>query len=168
MVEKEKNLQSLNHIPIDMLFEILVRLPAKSVARFLCVSKFWATMIRCEDFIRSFTSHSSPQKQPRLLFAFIDNIMYNNDIWYFFSKSTHVSTPLLPWDPAPGPPVKPNRFALFWRARTFSYGNRSIFPEHKALMEEHKALKLLMENDPMQHFSLSWRKFFVHRWHFIL
>ncbi|OAP17345.1 hypothetical protein AXX17_AT1G41860 [Arabidopsis thaliana] len=120
MAETEKNLQSLDHIPIDVLFEILVKLPAKSVARFLCVSKVWATMIRGEVFIRSFTSYSSPQKQPRLLFALVDCLRLYNKMLYFFSKSTHVSTPILPWDPAPGPPVKPHRFGLFWRASAFT------------------------------------------------
>jgi len=35
MEETEKNLQFLDHIPIDVLFEILVKLPAKTVARLI-------------------------------------------------------------------------------------------------------------------------------------
>ncbi|XP_010466551.1 PREDICTED: F-box protein At1g47810-like [Camelina sativa] len=88
----EKNEQSLDPIPVDVLFEILMRLPAKDVARFLCVSKFWATIIGGREFIRSYSLQTS--QQPRLLFAFNNEIKGYQENWYFFSKSTHVSTPL--------------------------------------------------------------------------
>ncbi|CAA0277086.1 unnamed protein product [Arabidopsis thaliana] len=95
MAETEKSLQSLDPIHVDMLFEIFLNLPAKSLARFVCVSKLWAKIIRNQDFIRSFSFRSSREnKQHRLLFAFKNQIKGYQENWYFFSKSTHVSTPL--------------------------------------------------------------------------
>ncbi|EFH67646.1 predicted protein, partial [Arabidopsis lyrata subsp. lyrata] len=112
MAETKKNLQSLDHpIPIDMLFEIFLNLPAKSLARFVCVSKLWAKIIRNQDFIRSFSLRSSlKNKQHRLLFAFKNQIKGYQENWYFFSKSTHVSTPLF----EPNLLVLPDRFAARW------------------------------------------------------
>ncbi|XP_010417955.1 PREDICTED: putative F-box protein At4g21240 [Camelina sativa] len=47
-------------IPIDLIHDILLRLPAKSAARFRCVSKLWLSITTRQDFISSFTSrHSS-------------------------------------------------------------------------------------------------------------
>ncbi|RXH90692.1 hypothetical protein DVH24_035456 [Malus domestica] len=38
------------HIPEEILFEILVRLPVKSLLRFRCVCKSWNTLISSPDF----------------------------------------------------------------------------------------------------------------------
>ncbi|CAL9218014.1 unnamed protein product, partial [Arabidopsis halleri] len=112
MAETKKNLQSLDHpIPIDMLFEIFLNLPAKSLARFVCVSKLWAKIIRNQDFIRSFSLRSSlKNNQHRLLFAFKNQIKGYQENWYFFSKPTHVSTPLS----EPNSLVSPDQFAARW------------------------------------------------------
>ncbi|XP_019084239.1 PREDICTED: F-box protein At1g47810-like [Camelina sativa] len=99
----KKNKQSRDPIPVDVLFEILLRLPAKYVARFLCVSKFWATIIGGREFIRSYSLQTS--QQPRLLFAFNNEIKGYQENWYFFSKSTHVSTPLCSCEREPVRPV---------------------------------------------------------------
>ncbi|EFH55618.1 hypothetical protein ARALYDRAFT_902247 [Arabidopsis lyrata subsp. lyrata] len=37
-------------IPADHIIEILSRLPAKSIARYRCVSKLWSTIIRLPCF----------------------------------------------------------------------------------------------------------------------
>ncbi|CAL9245896.1 unnamed protein product, partial [Arabidopsis halleri] len=42
-------------IPFDITREILVRLPSKSLMRFRCVSKLWASITSDPDFINSFT-----------------------------------------------------------------------------------------------------------------
>ncbi|CAA7058280.1 unnamed protein product [Microthlaspi erraticum] len=55
-------------IPLDVVIEIVGRLPSKSVARFLVVSKSWETFIRSRAFITSFPFGSS--SQPRLLITF--------------------------------------------------------------------------------------------------
>ncbi|CAN6969256.1 unnamed protein product, partial [Brassica oleracea var. botrytis] len=43
--------QSSNLIPVDLLIDILTRVPAKSIARFRCVSKFWASSILHRQFL---------------------------------------------------------------------------------------------------------------------
>ncbi|CAN8318074.1 unnamed protein product [Cochlearia groenlandica] len=58
----------MNSIPIDLVMEILSRLPTKSIARCRCVSKLWASILRREDFTELFLTRSS--SVPRLLFAF--------------------------------------------------------------------------------------------------
>ncbi|XP_009135907.1 putative F-box protein At1g53360 [Brassica rapa] len=59
--------QSSNLIPVDVLIDILTRVPAKSIARFRCVSKFWASSIlRRRDFTDLFLTMSLTR--PRLFF----------------------------------------------------------------------------------------------------
>ncbi|CAH8271126.1 unnamed protein product [Arabidopsis lyrata] len=81
-----------NSIPIDLLFEILLRLPAKSVTRFVSVSKLFAKIIRSQDFIRSFSFRSSKQKQ-RVLLAFsgVDK-EEGRENWFFLSSSLEDSS----------------------------------------------------------------------------
>ncbi|KAF3583833.1 hypothetical protein F2Q69_00025711 [Brassica cretica] len=55
-------------IPLDVTREILLRLPAKSLVRFRCVSKLWSSLTTEPDFIKSFTTFSS--SRPRLLLSF--------------------------------------------------------------------------------------------------
>ncbi|XP_023644509.1 F-box protein At1g47340-like [Capsella rubella] len=54
-------------IPTDLILDILLRLPAKSIARFHCVSKLWETMLPSSYFTDLFMTRSLPQ--PRLFFA---------------------------------------------------------------------------------------------------
>ncbi|CAN8315668.1 unnamed protein product [Cochlearia groenlandica] len=54
-------------IPIDLVTEILSRLPYKSIARFRCVSKLWASILRRPDFTELFLTRSP--SRPQLLFA---------------------------------------------------------------------------------------------------
>ncbi|CAA7030991.1 unnamed protein product [Microthlaspi erraticum] len=53
-------------IPIDLLIDILSRLPRKSIDRFRCVSKFWGYILRRPDFTELFLTNSSTR--PRILF----------------------------------------------------------------------------------------------------
>ncbi|CAN6871457.1 unnamed protein product [Brassica oleracea] len=59
---------SPKNIPFDLIFEILSRLPAKSIIRFLSVCKLWYSTIRSKDLADSFLIHS--KTRPRLLFTF--------------------------------------------------------------------------------------------------
>ncbi|KAJ4900556.1 F-box domain protein [Raphanus sativus] len=70
MITCSKKKKLKYQIPRDLVREILERLPAKSVARFLLVSKSWANLITSRDFIRSFETRSC-SSQPRLLVCFI-------------------------------------------------------------------------------------------------
>ncbi|XP_010495059.1 PREDICTED: putative F-box protein At1g47800 [Camelina sativa] len=83
-------MQKNNPVPGDVVFEILLRLPAKSIGRFVCVSKLWERIIRGEDFVRWFSLRSSPKKQPRFLFAVNGRTKTCQEYFHFFSKQTLV------------------------------------------------------------------------------
>lgn len=102
-------------IPMDVLLEIMLRLPVKSLGRFVCVSKLWARIIRGEEFIRWFLLRTSPQ--PRLLLAFNKEIKGYQQNWYFFSNSSHDSTPLCSCEPEPEPDSVLTTLWLTWAAR---------------------------------------------------
>ncbi|KFK25795.1 hypothetical protein AALP_AA8G161800 [Arabis alpina] len=75
-------------IPLKLVTEILGRLPVKSVARCLLVSKTWAKLISSKRFIKSFPFGSSTS-QPRVLVAFIDiDRRKKQQDWYLFSPSS--------------------------------------------------------------------------------
>ncbi|XP_010423874.1 PREDICTED: F-box protein At2g15640-like [Camelina sativa] len=58
-------------ISIDLIKEILSRLPSKSVARFRCVSKLWASMLVSPYFKELFRTRSLAK--PRLLFTIVEH-----------------------------------------------------------------------------------------------
>ncbi|XP_023639581.1 putative F-box protein At5g44220 [Capsella rubella] len=53
-------------LPSDILMDILKLLPAKTLVRFLSVSKLWSSILRRQDFKKLFLTESS--KQPQRLF----------------------------------------------------------------------------------------------------
>ncbi|ESQ37533.1 hypothetical protein EUTSA_v10002973mg [Eutrema salsugineum] len=59
----------LDPIPLDLISEILSRLPAKSLVRSLCVSKLWSSLTKHSSFINSFATRSS-ERPPRNLVTF--------------------------------------------------------------------------------------------------
>ncbi|KAL0728039.1 hypothetical protein Bca4012_024132 [Brassica carinata] len=70
--------------------EIIGRLPVKSVARFLLVSKSWERIISSREFIRSFPAGSC-SSQHRLLVCFVCPTSRPWKLlksWYFFSSSS--------------------------------------------------------------------------------
>ncbi|XP_010495267.1 PREDICTED: putative F-box protein At1g50870 [Camelina sativa] len=54
--EEEEYRSQPDPIPLDITLEILSRLPAKSIMRFLCVSKLWSSYTTLPSFISSFAS----------------------------------------------------------------------------------------------------------------
>ncbi|KAL0800394.1 hypothetical protein Bca101_055569 [Brassica carinata] len=66
-------------LPIDLIIEILQRLPAKTIAKCRCVSKQWGSLLCNPHFTKSFLTCSSTR--PRLLFTF-----EFGGKWHFFSS----------------------------------------------------------------------------------
>ncbi|XP_010451172.1 PREDICTED: putative F-box protein At4g21240 [Camelina sativa] len=58
------------YIPVDLTRDILMRLPAKSILRFRCVSKLWWSITTQQDFINSFAVRQSSIPRQRLLLTF--------------------------------------------------------------------------------------------------
>ncbi|RID51339.1 hypothetical protein BRARA_H02011 [Brassica rapa] len=67
--DDEEDRCQVDNIPLDLTLDMLSRLPPKSIARFLCVSKLWSSFTTLPSFINSFASRSSSQP-PRLLLTF--------------------------------------------------------------------------------------------------
>ncbi|XP_018475413.1 F-box protein At1g30790-like [Raphanus sativus] len=62
---------AVNHtrnIPLDLVLDILSRLPAKPILRFQAVSKLWFSIIRSKYFVDTFLTRS--KTRPRLLLTF--------------------------------------------------------------------------------------------------
>ncbi|XP_056854950.1 putative F-box protein At5g42430, partial [Raphanus sativus] len=68
-------------IPIDLITEILSKLPAKSIARFSCVSKPWSSMLASPYFKELFFTRSLAR--PRILFSVKRD---GNDLCFFSSS----------------------------------------------------------------------------------
>ncbi|KAL1189804.1 putative F-box protein [Cardamine amara subsp. amara] len=79
----ERRKEHAKWIPFDLTREILLRLPAKSLMRFRCVSKLWASVTSDQDFINSFTTQSPIQRSCLIL------NLQKNDKKLFFSVSQH-------------------------------------------------------------------------------
>ncbi|EFH41065.1 hypothetical protein ARALYDRAFT_358465 [Arabidopsis lyrata subsp. lyrata] len=67
-----------SEIPLDLQIEILIRLPAKSLMRFKCVSKLWFSLIRCRYFSNRYLTVASPPRAPRLYMSLVDHIQCNS------------------------------------------------------------------------------------------
>ncbi|CAL9216796.1 unnamed protein product, partial [Arabidopsis halleri] len=59
MKREERQLIEVDPIPLDLELAILTRLPAKSLFKFLCVSKMWSSIIRSQSFVNSYYALSS-------------------------------------------------------------------------------------------------------------
>ncbi|CAH8386761.1 unnamed protein product [Eruca vesicaria subsp. sativa] len=81
-------------IPQNLVKEIIKRLPVKSVARFLLVSKSWANLITGQDFIRSFPTRSC-SSQPRVLVSIIGRTTSCKRQYCCFFSSSSTSTTFL-------------------------------------------------------------------------
>lgn len=79
--------KQIDHIPLDLLVEILIRLPAKSLIKFKTVSKIWSSVILSRVLIDSFVSITSTR--PRFLVAFTNSVYAKREEkrLFFFSSS---------------------------------------------------------------------------------
>ncbi|XP_050264254.1 F-box protein CPR1-like [Quercus robur] len=57
----------MSHLPVEIITEILSRLPVKSLLRFLCVSKSWYALIKHPDFIKLHLHRSIETNRDRTL-----------------------------------------------------------------------------------------------------
>ncbi|XP_019083858.1 PREDICTED: putative F-box protein At1g50870 [Camelina sativa] len=80
--EEEEYISQPDPIPLDLILEILSRLPAKSIVRFLCVSKLWSSFTTVPSFISSFAS-----RLRRLLLTF-----FKKKRRFVFSLPQHENT----------------------------------------------------------------------------
>ncbi|ESQ43945.1 hypothetical protein EUTSA_v10006428mg, partial [Eutrema salsugineum] len=79
-------LAKIEPIPFDLVIEILLRLPVKSIATFRRVSKLWASTLRDPSFTESYLTISSSRK--KLLFTCL-----KDDETCFFSSSPNSQSP---------------------------------------------------------------------------
>ncbi|CAH8320213.1 unnamed protein product [Eruca vesicaria subsp. sativa] len=93
------NKRKTDVVPLDLQNEILSRLPAKSLVRFMVVSNSWQEIIRSKSFIRSFNFRSLTQPQPlRFLLALHDTDLscrFFSSSSSLLSSSTSISTTFL-------------------------------------------------------------------------
>ncbi|CAE5958898.1 unnamed protein product [Arabidopsis arenosa] len=68
--EKDTRSSKVGPIPLDLEIEILIRLPAKSLMKFQCVSKMWSSIIRSQRFVSSYYAMSSTMRSHRFIIAF--------------------------------------------------------------------------------------------------
>ncbi|CDY35916.1 BnaA07g00710D [Brassica napus] len=77
---------SLDSIPLDLISDILLKFPAKSLVEFTCVSNTWYSIIRSQMFIKTFMSISI--SRPRILLTFKRNHNGENELLFFSSPDT--------------------------------------------------------------------------------
>ncbi|XP_006280508.2 putative F-box protein At5g62660 [Capsella rubella] len=66
-------------IHLDLLIEILTRLPGRSLMRFKCVSKLWFSLIRSRCFSNHYLTVASPPRPPRRLYmSLVDHLECNS------------------------------------------------------------------------------------------
>ncbi|VYS71198.1 unnamed protein product [Arabidopsis thaliana] len=65
-------------IPLDLLIEILTKLPAKSLMTFKCVSKLWSSLIRSRFFSNCYLTVKTPRRPPRLYMSLVDHLLCNS------------------------------------------------------------------------------------------
>ncbi|CAG7880929.1 unnamed protein product [Brassica rapa] len=73
VTKKEEDIRRryMSEIPLDLLVEILIKLPGKYLARLNCVSKQWSSLISSRYFCDSLTRRKQ-QQQPRLYMCLVD------------------------------------------------------------------------------------------------
>ncbi|XP_009102165.1 F-box protein At1g30790 [Brassica rapa] len=77
---------SLDSIPLDLISDILLKFPAKSLVEFTCISNTWYSIIRSQMFIKTFMSISI--SRPRILLTFKRNHNGENELLFFSSPDT--------------------------------------------------------------------------------
>ncbi|XP_019089287.1 PREDICTED: putative F-box protein At1g70960 [Camelina sativa] len=71
---------SFEALPLEIQTEILSRLPLKTLAKCICTSKKWASLIRTKEFTNLFLSRSTTK--PRLLFAVYQDQITKSEVLF--------------------------------------------------------------------------------------
>ncbi|CAD5327427.1 unnamed protein product [Arabidopsis thaliana] len=79
----DNNRSQREHIPLDLIVEIVSSLPAKSIVRFRSVSKLWSSIITTPDFTSSVVTRSLSSRPCVLL------IFQKHDKLFFFASPVH-------------------------------------------------------------------------------
>ncbi|XP_045796000.1 F-box only protein 8-like [Trifolium pratense] len=92
------------YIPRDISFDILSKLPLKSLKRFTCVCKFWTNLFEKPEFMRMYRKHLSTSTyddhNSRLLFKQTPaGYMSDEDNLYILSNETFENSIKLDWPP---------------------------------------------------------------------
>ncbi|CAH2034677.1 unnamed protein product [Thlaspi arvense] len=87
--QKKRSQSREIQIPMDVVTEVLTRLPAKSLMRFKCVSKLWASLIRSQYFTSRFQMVSSQ----RLYMSLSNHSEGPNPNPIILSSAPHATTP---------------------------------------------------------------------------
>ncbi|CAH8254737.1 unnamed protein product [Arabidopsis lyrata] len=114
-----KNLETQSsgiEIPIDVLMDIFSRVPAKSIAMFRCVSKFWDSILCHPDFTELYMNTSSI-RQPLLFFTLEDNGKL------FFFSSPHPQNP-----PDENTSLVPTRYHVHHNHSPTDFSSEVSFP----------------------------------------
>ncbi|CAH8305894.1 unnamed protein product [Eruca vesicaria subsp. sativa] len=61
VTKKEDENDPFSNIPLDLIVKILLKVPTKSIARLVLVSRKWLSIIRGKDFINLYLARSSPR-----------------------------------------------------------------------------------------------------------
>ncbi|GAB2259724.1 hypothetical protein Droror1_Dr00010579 [Drosera rotundifolia] len=67
-------------LPSDILFDILARLPIKSIIRFMSVSKAWKTMIKDPAFIKLYNEIHADELSPNTLIFEHEESLWSIDL----------------------------------------------------------------------------------------
>ena len=58
-MKKKKDIARVGpELPVDLLFELFARLPAKKLLQLTCVSKLWCSIIRDDQFVQAYKNRS--------------------------------------------------------------------------------------------------------------
>ncbi|KAL1205780.1 F-box only protein 8 [Cardamine amara subsp. amara] len=95
---RQREIQNSNtwvapEIPVDLLIQIMARLPAKSVMRFKCISKYLSSLLCSRYFCNLFLRVPSQlQPQPRIYMTLLDDISYSKSVLLSSAPSTCLSS----------------------------------------------------------------------------